>query len=106
MEEAGKAQIGDDDHHAEQQCNGIEVDGAIGLLEAERAARHHQTGAHQCRPGAVEPEPRQAADGDDHIGGGEDEEGEHGFPGRPWHAAPTPTTTGVRPPRHSTEKKP
>ena len=56
-EEAGEAQIGDEDHHAEQQRDGVEIDGAIGLLEAEAAARHHQTGADQRGAGAVESHP-------------------------------------------------
>ena len=68
----------DDDHHAEQQRDGVEVDGAVGLLEAQHAARHHQARAEQRRAGAVEPEPRYAAQGDDDISGGKDQRGDHG----------------------------
>ena len=77
-EEAGEPQMGDQDHHAEQQGDGVEVDGAVGLVEAERARRHHQARPQQRRAGAVEPQPRRAAKGDDEICRGEDEGGDHG----------------------------
>jgi hypothetical protein len=34
-EEARQPQIGDDDHHAEQQRDGIEVDRLVGILERQ-----------------------------------------------------------------------
>ena len=36
-EKAGKAQVGDDDHHAEQERDGVEIDRAIGLVERDDA---------------------------------------------------------------------
>ena len=33
-EEAGQAQVGDHDHHAEQERDRVEVDGAVGVLQA------------------------------------------------------------------------
>jgi hypothetical protein len=94
MKESGEAQIGDEDHHAKQQGDGVEVDGAIRLLEAEAAARHHQAGTNQRRAGAVEAQPRQSAERDHDIGGGKDEGGgEHG------------DATMARPPRANNRKK-
>ena len=78
-EEAGEAEIGGDDHHAEEERDRLHVDGGEGLVEAEDAGRHHQAGAEQRRAGAVEPVAGQLADGHDHVGGGEDEDrGNHG----------------------------
>ena len=78
-EEAGEAQIGGDDHHAEEERDRLEVDGAIGLAEAEHAEPDHEARAEQRGAGPVEPVAGQLADGDDEIGGGEDEDGgEHG----------------------------
>jgi hypothetical protein len=44
-EKAGEAQIADDDHHAEQQCDCIEVDRAQCLVERQHAKADHQAGA-------------------------------------------------------------
>ena len=71
-EEAGKAQIGDDDHHAEQQGDGVEIDGAIGLVEAQGANADHQARAEQRAAGAVEPIIGQLADREHEIGRRED----------------------------------
>jgi hypothetical protein len=46
-EEARKPQVGDDDHHAEQQRDGIEVYGLVGILERQGARCHHETCAYQ-----------------------------------------------------------
>ena len=76
LEEPRQAQMGDDDHHAQQQGQRVEVDGLIGLLEGERAARHHQAGAEKGGAGAVEPQPRRAPERDHHISGEEDQRGD------------------------------
>ena len=74
-EEAGKAQIGDDDHHAEQKGDGVEVDRAIGLLQRDDVQPHHQAGADQRRAGAVQLVAGQFADRDNEIGRDEDDDG-------------------------------
>ena len=65
---AGKAQVGDDDHHAEQQRDRVEIDRAIGVIERDDAKSDHQARAEERRAGAVEPVARQLADGHDQIG--------------------------------------
>ena len=67
-EKAGKAQVGHDDHHAEQQRDRVEIDRAIGFIERDDAKRDHQARAEQRRAGAIEPVARQLADGHDQIG--------------------------------------
>ena len=77
-EEAGQAKIGHHDHHAEQQRDGAHVDGGEGLAHVEDAEGDHQAGAEQRGAGAVEPPARQAAQRHDQIGGGENDDGDHG----------------------------
>jgi hypothetical protein len=43
----------DDQHHAQQQGNGAEIDRAIGLVERDRAGRHHERRAEDSGAGAV-----------------------------------------------------
>ena len=71
-EKAGQPQVGDDDHHAEQQRDGVEIDRARHLVDVEAAERQHQAGTDQRRAGAVEPETGQPADCDDDVGDGKD----------------------------------
>ena len=71
-EEAGEPQIGDDDHHAQQQDDRVEVDCLGDFVERQRADRHHQARADQGGAGAVEPEAGQPADGQHQISHRED----------------------------------
>ena len=70
-EEARDAQIGDDDHHAEQKRDGVEVDGAVRLLGAQDAGADHQARAEQRRTRAIDTIDRHLADRDEGVGGGE-----------------------------------
>ena len=74
-EEPGETEVGDDDHHAEQQRDRVAVDGGVRRREVEHAGRYHQAGAQQRRSRPVDSIARQPPDGDDEIGGGEDENG-------------------------------
>ena len=74
-EEAGKPQVRDHDHHAEQQHDGVVVDGGVGLVQREDVGGDHQAGADDGRAGAVHAEARQAADRQHQISGGEDQVG-------------------------------
>ena len=71
-EEAGDAQIGDHDHHAEQQRDGAEIDRLVRFLQRHDAGGHHQAGADQRDAGAVDRQPRHLADRQRQIAGGED----------------------------------
>ncbi len=55
-EETGEPQIGDHDHHAEQQDDGVVVNGCVGLLHGEDIEGQHQARAYNRRAGAVEPQ--------------------------------------------------
>jgi len=46
-EEAGETQTGNDNHHAEQQCDCIEVHRLIGILERQGTRCDHEAGAYQ-----------------------------------------------------------
>jgi hypothetical protein len=52
--EARKPQTGDDDHHAEQQRDGIEVHRLVGILERQGARCDHEAGADQGDAGPVD----------------------------------------------------
>ncbi len=73
-EETGQPQVGDHDHHAKEKCDRSQVDRGEGVLKADGADRHHETGAEQRRAGPVDAVAGDAADGDDGVGGEEDED--------------------------------
>lgn len=64
-EEARQTKVGNHDHHAEKQRQGVEIDGLVGVVERERAAGDHQGGTHQGDTGAIE---RQAGNTTDREG--------------------------------------
>jgi len=70
---ATQPQMADDDHHAEEQDQGVEVDGCYRALEADRSADDHERGANNCHAGPVEAQERDAAGRDRRVGGDEDE---------------------------------
>ena len=74
-EEAGEPQVGHHDHHAEEQDDGVVVDGRVGLLHGENVEGQHQARADDRRAGAVQPQAGQASDGQHQVGAGKDEDG-------------------------------
>jgi hypothetical protein len=58
----------DDDHHAEQQRDRIEVDGTVGILQTQRADRDHRRAAQKGDSGAIEAQAGDPADRDAAIG--------------------------------------
>ena len=74
-EEARKPQIGDDDHHAEQQRDGIEVDRLVGILERQGARCDHEAGADQGDAGPVDAQAGNPADREREIASDEDDAG-------------------------------
>ena len=79
-EKAGKPQVGDDDHHAEQQRDGVEVDGLVGILERQRARCDHEAGAHQRDAGPVDAQARNPAEREREIASGKDDAGRDAAP--------------------------
>ena len=73
-EKSREAQIGDNDHHAEEQRDGFIVDCGIGIPKRQRVRRDHQAGANDGGAGAIEPQARDSADGQRKIRKGEDED--------------------------------
>ena len=71
-------EMGDHDHHAEKQCDRIEIDGAKGFLEAERPERDHRCAAKKGDPGPVESQARNAARCDPDVSQRKDRERGHG----------------------------
>jgi hypothetical protein len=63
----GEAEIGHHDYHAEQQGERVEVDRLVGLLERQRSAGDHQTGADQRHAGAINRHARHSADREGEI---------------------------------------
>ena len=76
-EESGEAQVGDDNHHAEQQHDRVVVDSAIGLVHCDDVKREHQAGADDGCAGAIDAETGQTADGENQVRGGKDDDGWH-----------------------------
>jgi hypothetical protein len=74
-EEAGEPQVGDHDHHAEQQHDGLVVDRRVRLFHCKRGGGEHERRPDDRGAGAVDAEAGEASDGQDQIGGGEDEDG-------------------------------
>src|ERR1017187_9593003 len=74
-EEAGEAQVGHHDHHAEEKDDGVVIDGGVRFLHGEDVEGQHEAGADDGRAGAVHAEERDAAEGECEVGGGENEDG-------------------------------
>ena len=81
-EETGEAQVGDHNHHAEQQGDGVEVDGAKSFLRRDRASTNHQAGAQKRRSRPVEVVAGELAEGHHCVGGKKDQDGGGGLEGR------------------------
>ena len=74
-EEARKPQTRDDDHHAEQQRDGIEVYCLVGILKRQGARCDHEAGADQGNAGPVDAEARNSADRKREIASEKDDAG-------------------------------
>ena len=88
-ESAGHLEMRDHDHHAEQERDRIEIDGAKGFLEAQGTDRDHRRAAKKGDAGAVEPQAGNAANGDANIGQDEDDERRDAFECHSPPAAPS-----------------
>ena len=73
-ERAGHFEMRDHDHHAEQKSDGVEIDRAKGVLEAQGPQRNHRRAAEEGDPSAVEPQARNAACRDANVGQDKDDE--------------------------------
>ena len=73
-EGARDLEVRNHDHHAEQQRDRVEVDGAEGFLQAQRAERDHRRPAQKGDAGPVEAQTGNAASRDAYIGQNEDRE--------------------------------
>ena len=73
---ARQPQMGDDDHHAEEQDDGVKVDGSYRSVEANAAGDDHESGADDRDARAIESQERHVAGGDRRIRGDEDECGD------------------------------
>jgi hypothetical protein len=66
-EKTRKPQIGDDDHHPEQQDDRVEIDRLGSLFERESTGGYHQAPADERGAGPVEPESGQPSDRDHKV---------------------------------------
>ena len=76
-ERAGDLEMRDHDHHAEEKRDGVEIDRAESVLEAQRAKRDHRRAAEEGDPSAIKTQTRNPPDRDAHIGQDEDDERRH-----------------------------
>lgn len=75
-DEAEVAQLARDEHHREEQHDGVAVDGGVALGRGERADSDHEHGAQERARGAADGEHGEAAARDEDPGEAEDGEGE------------------------------
>jgi hypothetical protein len=73
-EEAGQPEVGDHDHYAEQQNDGVVIDGSIGLAEIQNAESDHKACADNARPCTIYAKAGEVTGGQDQINGEEDKE--------------------------------
>ena len=66
-EHAGDLKVGDNDHHAQEEREGVEVDHLISLVGLERADDEHQRRSKQRDASAVNAQPGDATEGDTRI---------------------------------------
>ena len=65
--ESGEAEIRNHDHHAEQECDGAEIDGGVGFLGSQDARTQHQATAEQSRARSIDAINGKLADGDNGV---------------------------------------
>jgi hypothetical protein len=73
-----ESQIGDDEHHGEQQDDGREVDGLQRLVRSDDSKRHHEDGADDGGPRTVDLHPRKLSECEDEIAASENGVGGQG----------------------------
>ena len=66
-EEARQLQVRDEHHHAEQQDERAVVDGSDGGVERQAADGDHEDGADDGGASAVEAQPGQVPESEDHV---------------------------------------
>ena len=71
-EEAADPQVGHDDHHAEQERDGVEIDRTVSLLRSQHADAQHEAATEQRRAGAIDAINGNLADRDDRVSRDED----------------------------------
>lgn len=76
VEKMRDLEMRDEDHDAEKKNNRIPTDGAIRAIERDNSREHHGDGSAECRSGAVEVTAAAAFDRDEHIGDGENGDGQ------------------------------
>jgi hypothetical protein len=86
----------DHDHHAEEERDGVEIDGVESLFETQRPERDHRRAAEECDPRPIEPQARDAARRDPDIGEDEDDEGGEALGG---HSPAAPSSANGSPRR-------
>ena len=74
LEESSYLEVADDQHHAEQEDEHVEVHGGVRVLERQHAEHDHRDGPDQAGRGPIEVDERQPLDGDEEIGCDEDQE--------------------------------
>jgi hypothetical protein len=68
-----------DDHHSQQQYQGVVIDRGVGLLRGQDAGGHHKHRAQERGGGTVQRQDLQPAPADEQVGGGEDRQGQQFF---------------------------
>jgi len=80
VKKSREPQVGDHDHHSEQEDDGVVIDRGPGLVESQNVGRHHQAGPDDRSAGAIDSKARKAADSEDQVGGREDQDGNEQSP--------------------------
>src|SRR5690348_4081127 len=75
VEEMGDLEMCDQNHDAEEENDGVPVDGTIGGVEGDPAAEDHGDSAAKCSGGAIEMASAAAFDSDENVGDEEDDDG-------------------------------
>jgi hypothetical protein len=65
--ESGDAEIRNHDHHAEQERDGAEIDGGVGLLGGQDTGAQHQATAEQSCARSIDAIKGKLADGDNGV---------------------------------------
>ena len=73
--EAREPQTGDDDHHAEQKRDGIEIDCLVGIFDRQGTRRDHEPGADQRDAGPIDAQAGNPTDRKREIASGKDDAG-------------------------------
>jgi hypothetical protein len=102
MEEAGEPEVRRDDHHAEEEHQGLGIDGRDGLLPRQHPGHHHHGRADDGHARPIHAEPWEVAEGRPYVGADERDQRDEAEPGERGYVAeytapPGPGTTIPRP---------